>query len=113
MTIGATTNAKIVRGEKTSTRGTTPLATAVNSRLNGGLIITKVDLENAPSTTTTNRVTATIAVAVSASVMSVSATSVLATKEDVVRYTTYAEIFRRERRAITTPLSIHGCVAAT
>src|SRR5687768_16536431 len=98
MTIGATTNAKIVRGEKTSTRGKTPLGTAVNSRLNGGLIITKVDLENAPSTTTTNRVTATIAVAVSASVMSVSAT-----KEDVVRFTTYAEIFRRERHAITTP----------
>ena len=72
----------------------------VSSRLNGGLTITAADLVNAPSMTTTNRVTAIIA-------------NVLAVKA-VARFSIFEEIFQLGARAITSAnRNAHGCVAAT
>ena len=60
MTRGNIIHAKSAIDAKTSALTTNHSAPVVNSRLNGGLIITAADLANAPNMTPTNRATAII-----------------------------------------------------
>jgi hypothetical protein len=72
----------------------------VSLKLNDGLIIAVADSVSAPITTTTNRVTATIA-------------NVFVMKVVVARFMTYVETFGPEGRGSTTNQSVLGYGAAT